>query len=213
VKNGLEVRARTRTADGDDWGLYFVWADAEGWEHTWTMACELLATDGSPILQELRRCGLNIAYLKNIRELILTYIAGCKPAMIITSVSRTGWNGDSYGLPDETIGGSDSEGTVVRSYNLPHMAAEPQPKVSMTQSPGAGRPGGPPHKIVAGCEDLIAQAPVLQIPTTFTRPGQHCRGLAACDGPPARLGSSQAHVRYFRSPKCTASGTPGWSSN
>ena len=117
----LEVRARTRTVDGDDWGLYLVWVDAEDREHTWTMACELLATDGSPILQELRRCGLNIAYGKGIRELLLAYIAGCRPSMIITSVNRTGWNGDSYVLPDESIGGTDSESAVVQANGIHHF--------------------------------------------------------------------------------------------
>src|SRR5579871_1481865 len=117
----LEVRARTRTVDGDDWGLYLVWSDPEGREHTWTMACELLATDGSSILQELRRGGLNIAVGKGVRDLLLGYLAGCRPPMTITSVNRTGWNGDAYVLPDEAFGGTESDCPVVQTNGIHHF--------------------------------------------------------------------------------------------
>jgi len=118
----LEVTAFTRNATGEFWGRLLNWTDAEGRVHTWAMPMSLLAGDGNEYRSRLLDGGLVISPGRKARELLTTYISTAQPKEWATCVSRVGWHGDVFVLPDETIGPTDGETIVFQSpYEAEHF--------------------------------------------------------------------------------------------
>ena len=100
----LELAALTRDAKGDGWGRLLKWADAEGRVHEWAMPMSLLAGEGSEYRARLLDGGLFISPGRKARDLLTMYIQTTRVEARALCVSRIGWHGDNFVLPDTTIG-------------------------------------------------------------------------------------------------------------
>ncbi|AFC87391.1 DNA/RNA helicase, superfamily II [Frateuria aurantia DSM 6220] len=112
----LYIEAETRNADGGEWGRLLSFKDRDGKEHRWAMPCAMLATDGAELRAELLGQGLVIANAPSARKLLMDYIQQANPAQRARSVSRTGWHGDVFALPDRTIGPTAAEAVIFQTY-------------------------------------------------------------------------------------------------
>jgi len=102
----LDVLKVTRDDRGEGWGRLLRWRDREEKEHIWSMPMSLLAGSGEEYRARLLDGGLEIEPGGKARELLTTYIqtAGCHEQA--RCVSKVGWHGDVFVLPDATIGAS-----------------------------------------------------------------------------------------------------------
>ena len=103
----LEVVAKTRDANGGDWGRLLQWRDADGTKHSWSMPMELLSRDGTAVIAELMRQGLNIVCNQQLRRLVLDYIQTTPVSRKALCVPSLGWVGNVFVAPEETIGESN----------------------------------------------------------------------------------------------------------
>jgi uncharacterized protein (DUF927 family) len=108
----LEVAAWTRDAKGDAWGRLLRWADSEGRAHQWAMPMSLLAGDGNEYRARLLDGGLFLAPGRKAREKLTVYLQTVRPQARALCVTRVGWHGDNFVLPDATLG-PDSAETVL----------------------------------------------------------------------------------------------------
>ena len=111
----LEVVARTRDVRGDGWGRWLKFMDGEGRVHQWAMPMSLLAGDGSEYRERLLDGGLNISPGRNARELLTVYIQSMRAEALARCVSRVGWHGHSFVLPDATIGPEGAESVLFQT--------------------------------------------------------------------------------------------------
>jgi uncharacterized protein (DUF927 family) len=102
----LDVLKQTRDDRGEGWGRLLRWRDREDREHIWSMPMSLLAGSGEEYRARLLDGGLEIEPGGKARELLTTYIqtAGCDEQA--RCVSKLGWHGDVFVLPDTAIGAS-----------------------------------------------------------------------------------------------------------
>lgn len=105
----LYVRASTRDEHGKDWGRLIEWKDRDGRIHTWSMPCEFLAGTGDELRAVLLRGGLDITTVTNDRRRLLDYLSSARPQVMARAVTRTGWHGRAFVLPDQTMGDSTAE--------------------------------------------------------------------------------------------------------
>lgn len=82
------------------------------------MPLELLASDGATYRQVLLSRGLRLAEGKAGRDLLSRYIQSSTPKERMRCVSRLGWYGQLYILPNEAIGVSPDEDVVFQA-NMP----------------------------------------------------------------------------------------------
>jgi len=108
----LEVVAKTRNGGGEEWGALLRWRDGDGAEKTWAMPMSLLAGDGSEYRARLLAGGLLIAPGTKARNLLTTYLQTARTDARARCVSRVGWQGDVFVLPDATVG-TPKEETVL----------------------------------------------------------------------------------------------------
>jgi uncharacterized protein (DUF927 family) len=103
----LEVVALTRSDAGEDWGALLRWQDADGRTHEWAMPWELLArADGSDWLAALLSGGLIVAPGRKARQRLHEYLTTTRPPARVRCVSRVGWHGHVFVLPDVALGAS-----------------------------------------------------------------------------------------------------------
>lgn len=172
----LYVEAETRNADGGEWGRLLVFTDRDGKVHRWAMPCAMLATDGAELRAELLGQGLVIANSQHARKLLMDYIAQANPTQKARSVSRTGWHGEVFALPDRTFGPAAAEAVIFQ-----------------TTAPGAAQvaTGG----TLEGWTDGVAKACighsrlVLAVSMAFSGP---CLDLASMDGGGVHLRGSSS---------------------
>jgi uncharacterized protein (DUF927 family) len=102
----LDVIKETRDERGEGWGRLLKWRDREGREHLWPMPMSLFAGSGDEYRARLLDGGLEIAPGRVARELLTTYIQTAACDSQARCVSKLGWHGDVFVLPDVAIGGS-----------------------------------------------------------------------------------------------------------
>lgn len=78
----------------------------------WLMPQELLAGDGGEVRKALLSKGLKLGEDRKAKELLLRYLLSCDPLDRVRSIDRTGWHGQTYVLPKETLG-KHAEETVL----------------------------------------------------------------------------------------------------
>lgn len=110
----LWIEAVTRNPNGDGWGRLLRWNDGDGRGHSWAMPMSLLANEGAAIYERLMDSGLMLSPFTKARTFLRFYLS-TQPNRRVRCVSKTGWHGATYVLPDETIGPKDAEPVFLQS--------------------------------------------------------------------------------------------------
>lgn len=100
----LHVTAMTRDVDGESWGRLLEFHDPDELLHRWACPLEMLAGDGTEFRRVLLSMGLRLAPGTKARQLVAQYVQTARTEARAVCTGRTGWHGDSYVLPDETLG-------------------------------------------------------------------------------------------------------------
>jgi putative DNA primase/helicase len=111
----LEVLALTRNTTGGEWGRLLRFADQDRGIHEWAMPTEMLAGDGSEYRARLLEQGLTIWPSREAHYGLHEYISQCRPAGRARAVTRVGWHGNAFVLPDEVFGDTQGERTLYQS--------------------------------------------------------------------------------------------------
>jgi putative DNA primase/helicase len=104
VCSPLEILAATRDETGTEWGRLVRVTDADGAAHEWALPMTMLAGDGQAYRERLLSMGLRIAPGAKARSRLHEYIMSCVTPHRARSVSRVGWHGDCYVMPDAVFG-------------------------------------------------------------------------------------------------------------
>lgn len=110
----LDVIAETSDERGENCGRLLKWRDSENRLHNWSMPIEAVYSDGGELVKFLASCGLDIAPSRANRERIAQYIQTAGTEKKITSANKIGWHGESFVLPDVTIG-EDADGVIYQT--------------------------------------------------------------------------------------------------
>ena len=86
---------------------------------TWAMPMEMLAGDGAMLRAELLSMGVEIDPTPTARNLLASYLQAKPPKRRKRCALQTGWNGDSFVLPDAVIG-PNAEGVIFQSGECSH---------------------------------------------------------------------------------------------
>lgn len=105
----LEVLAKTRSSDGEEWGRLLKITDDDKRVKYWAMPMEMLAGDGTDYRKRLWSLGVKIAPSKFARDALHEYISTARPDTKARCVGRIGWHGKVYVLPSDTITAVESE--------------------------------------------------------------------------------------------------------
>lgn len=110
VCSRLEILARTRDEKGHGWGLLVEFDDPDGASKRLNIPQRSMTGDfGKDVLGPLVDMGLRLAPLRtarNSRNDLQSYLQGYDSAERARLVTRLGWHGDAYLLPDRQIGQS-----------------------------------------------------------------------------------------------------------
>jgi len=110
VCSRLEIKARTRDEKGHSWGLMVELDDPDGAKKRWNIPARAMAGDfGKEVLGPLVDMGLRLAGSRsgrNARNDLQGYLQGYDSSERALLVTRLGWHGDAYLLPDRQIGTS-----------------------------------------------------------------------------------------------------------
>lgn len=110
VCSRLEILARTRDEKGHGWGLLVEFDDPDGASKRLNIPQRSMAGDfGKDVLGPLVDMGLRLAPLRtarNSRNDLQSYLQGYDSSERARLVTRLGWHGDAYLLPDRQIGQS-----------------------------------------------------------------------------------------------------------
>lgn len=115
----LEIPAMTRNQDSEAWGRLLEFTDPDGRKHLWACPLELLAGDGSEFRRTLLSMGLQISPNTKARNLLANHVQTCKVTARATCTDKTGWHGNTFVLPDETIGQADGERVLLQTLGEP----------------------------------------------------------------------------------------------
>ncbi|WP_033998021.1 DUF927 domain-containing protein [Pseudomonas paraeruginosa] len=111
VCSRLEILARTRDDKGQSWGLLVEFDDPDGDRKRLNIPARAMAGDfGKEVLGPLVDMGLRLAparTARNSRNDLQSYLQGYESAERARLVTRLGWHGEAYLLPDRQIGQSD----------------------------------------------------------------------------------------------------------
>lgn len=110
VCSRLEILARTRDDKGHNWGLLVELDDPDGDKKRWNIPGRSMAGDfGKEVLGPLVDMGLRLAGTRsgrNARNDLQSYLNGFDGVERARLVTRLGWHGNAYLLPDQQIGAS-----------------------------------------------------------------------------------------------------------
>jgi uncharacterized protein (DUF927 family) len=111
----LEVVAETRNAEGESWGRLLRITDRDGMVKEWSMPMELLAGSGDDYRGRLLSLGLVLSPARGARQALAEYIQAAHPGVKARCVSRIGWHGRVFVLPDVTIGETAGEAVLLQT--------------------------------------------------------------------------------------------------
>ncbi|WP_193452845.1 DUF927 domain-containing protein [Pseudomonas nitroreducens] len=110
VCSRLEIMARTRDDKGQSWGLLVEFDDPDGDRKRLNIPARAMAGDfGKEVLGPLVDMGLRLAPVRtarNARNDLQGYLQGYESQERARLVTRLGWHGDAFLLPDRQIGQS-----------------------------------------------------------------------------------------------------------
>lgn len=117
VCSPVEVAAKTRSGDGEDWGRLLRVTDDDGEPHEWAMPMEMLAGDGGEYRRRLLALGARIAPGKAGRDRLHEYLSNASPDTRARCVDRIGWHGGRFILPGDGMTGAAGEAVVLQTGN------------------------------------------------------------------------------------------------
>ncbi|MBY0554337.1 DUF927 domain-containing protein [bacterium] len=100
----LEIIAKTRDAQGCNWGHLAAWKDQDGTLHERAIPASLLAGENQQFIQMLLDRGLKISNNKKHREILADYIQRSDPEKRVRCVDQTGWHEGNFIFPTESFG-------------------------------------------------------------------------------------------------------------
>jgi uncharacterized protein (DUF927 family) len=110
VCSSLEILARTRDNKGHNWGLLVEFDDPDGAKKRWNIPARNMTGDfGKDVLGPLVDMGLRLPGTRsgrNARNDLQSYLQGFDSNERARLVTRLGWHGPAYLLPDQQIGNS-----------------------------------------------------------------------------------------------------------
>lgn len=110
VCSRLDILARTRDEKGHNWGLLVEFDDPDGAKKRLNIPASAMAGEfGKEVLAPLVNLGLRLPGCRsgrNARNDLQSYLQGYDSAERARLVTRLGWHGDVYLLPDQQIGTS-----------------------------------------------------------------------------------------------------------
>ncbi|MCO8165486.1 DUF927 domain-containing protein [Pseudomonas sp. 21LCFQ010] len=110
VCSRLEILARTRDDKGHNWGLLVEFDDPDNQKKRWNIPQRCMAGDfGKDVLGPLVDMGLRLAGTRsgrNARNDLQSYLQGYDSTERARLVTRLGWHGNAYLLPDRQVGTS-----------------------------------------------------------------------------------------------------------
>ncbi|WP_416758171.1 DUF927 domain-containing protein [Pseudomonas sp. BNK-6] len=110
VCSPLDILARTRDDKGHNWGLLVEFDDPDGAKKRWNIPARNMTGDfGKDVLGPLVDMGLRLAGTRsgrNARNDLQSYLQGFDSTERARLVTRLGWHGPAYLLPDQQIGNS-----------------------------------------------------------------------------------------------------------
>lgn len=109
VCSPLRILARTRNADGNEWGILLEVLDPEGRAHRWAMPSRLMSGNGDGYRSELLALGLRIAPGSKSKQHLDFYLSTAKVEGFARCVERIGWQGNAFVLPDLVYGEQGGE--------------------------------------------------------------------------------------------------------
>jgi uncharacterized protein (DUF927 family) len=108
VCSPLEILARTRDDKGHNWGLLVEFDDPDGEKKRWNIPARTMTGDfGKDVLGPLVDMGLRLAGSRsgrNARNDLQSYLGGFDSAQRARLVTRLGWHGGAFLLPEQQIG-------------------------------------------------------------------------------------------------------------
>jgi uncharacterized protein (DUF927 family) len=116
----LHVQARTRDEDGMEWGRLLEVVDADGQAKRWAMPMSLLKGSGDDLRGELLSMGLDIAPGLRARNRLHEYLTTARPDARARCVSRVGWHGRRFVLPDGVHGYENGEEVILQGGPADH---------------------------------------------------------------------------------------------
>ncbi|WP_421202660.1 DUF927 domain-containing protein [Aeromonas sp. 602658] len=112
ISSPIRVLAETSDEHGRGYGRLLEWQDSAGRTRQWAMPVRsLVPRNGEDVFTSLLDAGLPFIDLGRKRKLA-EYLMACQPDKRITCVERTGWYGNAYVLPQDTIG---AEGVILQT--------------------------------------------------------------------------------------------------
>lgn len=199
----LEILAATRDANNENWGRLLSFKDPEEYEHKWPMPMALLAGSGDEYRTELLRNGLLIEPGANPRKLLTTYIQTQKIQKYVRCVSRSGWQGSQFVLPDGTICGESNEEILLQTDSpIDHGIASRGTQESWRNTIGEYCKG---NSRMIGMVSAGFAAPLLEILDLegfiANLKGPSSKGKTTCQRTPASIYGSPKYIKTWHSTK------------
>jgi putative DNA primase/helicase len=168
----------TRNTRSENWGRLLSFRDADGVQHEWAVPMEMLAGDGTTVQARLLDMGLRVEMSRQARCSLATYILQSTPKQRARAVSKVGWHGDLFVLPDGTIGAQSGECILLQT---PDPTRHQLAQVSGTLEDWQQRVGAlcrGNSRLIFGVSLALA-APLLRW-ANETGGGFHLRGHSSC---------------------------------
>lgn len=102
----IKVIAKTRDPSGASWGRLLEWRDHDGRLQRWAMPMSMLSGDGSAIREALLDRGTFVTTEPRGRSKLLEFLVKVDTDVRARAVSKVGWSGSAFALPELTIGDS-----------------------------------------------------------------------------------------------------------
>ena len=117
VSGPFEVIAHTRDEESRSWGILLQWRDRDGVAHEHCLPRSVLIGDDRKVARLFSDNGLHVGAGAKARALLVAFLTEFSVNARVRMVSRTGWYGSAFLLPDGVIGRIDGERFVLRSHN------------------------------------------------------------------------------------------------
>lgn len=114
----IKVAAKTSDQSGKDWGLLLEWRDYDGHQHTWAMPLEMLAGDGTAIRETFLSQGMYVASDPKARSRLNDFLSRVDTNARARAVSRVGWAGRAFALPEMTIGDAATDRVIFQHSEI-----------------------------------------------------------------------------------------------